>query len=236
MKPWSHPGRTIIDQRLRTPRWNAAPRLTSQPSATNPTTQSSSSSLPPWRMTGNRAAVPNCTLARTTPTLERPILNHYRVHAQGVYWINWENTNRLWWNGELCPRQLAEQRRRCVDVEKLRADPATTARFHEHATMLDPARALGAIIPAVAPVRTRIAGGGPKSLSLCMPPSFSTLHIRSRMAKSFTYIPMMQGSQGPHDLLTQQPSPRSAMAAMRPAVPVVAAWGIRMRTKSRPDR
>jgi hypothetical protein len=44
-----------------------------------------------------------------------------------MYWIEWEDTHRLWWNGEFCPRQLAEQWRRCIDVEKLTAGPATTA-------------------------------------------------------------------------------------------------------------
>jgi hypothetical protein len=46
---------------------------------------------------------------------------------RGMYWTEWENTNQHWWNGELCPRQIAEQRRHCVDVEKLRAGPTTIA-------------------------------------------------------------------------------------------------------------
>jgi hypothetical protein len=54
--------------------------------------------------------------------------------------------------------------------------------------MLDPARALGATILAVAPVRTRIAGGGPKSLSLFLAASHTValgqvVHIYTHEAR-----------------------------------------------------
>jgi hypothetical protein len=60
-----------------------------------------------------------------TPERHSSITTAY-THRE-MYWTEYGNTHRLWWNGEPCPRQLAEQQRRCVNVEKLAAGPASIA-------------------------------------------------------------------------------------------------------------